>query len=684
MTPTYFDNKGRLNDVVIIRSIAIVLVVAFHAYYMMMVPGHFPETTQMYHDMYFNVNCLILQFRMPLFIFISGYLFSHLENDRGKYATFRELLSNKFKRLIIPFFVFATVFMVSVNDFSLRPYYAWGYQHLWFIPMLFWCFIFTRIQSFAKHSRSSWWKIGLLSIFFVFNLIPRIQIPLLGLPNFLRWYFWFYLGYLWYLNRDSIYHIFNNHKSVVTIILATIFTACVTAKCMVLKNDNLHTWYTELGNIAIVGLLWLGINHLLISGLSGGGKNIREAKQIQLRNLCVSQLASTVYDQQHRNSPLWLRLVGHETSHLVSLSVHCEFVRPIIDGDVAPVEDQDGEISNRVKKKKHFRHDIAMMRFLCIVVVVFFHAYGMTYANHLPENTAIIYKGIYERLVARGPIIFAMPMFVFISGFLFGGQMMRKQPILFKVILKNKFMRLMVPFFVFTVIFMFTTNSVSWSPFYQWTYWHLWFLPMLFWCFVITYFLRPLIMSKNSWETAITLITVFALSFTGKFMSPFLGLHSVLHWLCWFVLGVWFYNHESMINSKRTKAIVAICGGLTYISLSLIYPQEYGDNTIVGELISICGIAALWCAVGLINFKDNRFTSLIVGLSGASFGIYIFHNWIELYMVSSTAQRLLPIDSFAMNHTILFPLLFSIIAFAISYGLSWSLLKTKIGKILIG
>lgn len=269
--PKYFDEKGRLNDVVIIRSLAIVMVVAFHAYYMMMVEGHFPASAQMYRDMYFNLNCLILQFRMPLFIFISGYLFSHLENDRGKYATFKELFTNKFRRLIIPFFVFATVFMLSINNFSWRPYYAWGYEHLWFIPMLFWCFIFTRLQSFVKWSKESWWKIGMLSVFFVFKILPRFDIDLLGLPNFLCWYFWFYFGYQLYLDRDRIYHFLNQHRVVYSTVLFGIFVACVYAKCLIIRDDSVRTWYTELGNVAVVILAWFFINTLLINKLVEGG-----------------------------------------------------------------------------------------------------------------------------------------------------------------------------------------------------------------------------------------------------------------------------------------------------------------------------------------------------------------------------------------------------------------------------
>lgn len=367
MIPKYFDNKGRLNDVVIIRSLAIIMVVAFHAYYMMMVEGHFPASAQMYHSMYFNLNCMILQFRMPLFIFISGYLFSHLENDRGKYSTFKGLFTNKFKRLIIPFFVFATVFMISINNFSWRPYYAWGYEHLWFIPMLFWCFVFTRIQSFAVWSKSSLWKIGMLSVFLVFNIIPQIQMPMLALPNFLKWYFWFYFGYQLYLKRDAVYHALNMHKIVFTILLISTFAICVLAKCTLLNDNAIHTWYTELGNIAIVLLLWYWINNLLINKLlSGGGKNIRKTQQIQLWHLCVPQLASAVHDKQHSNSFIWFRCYGDALSHLVPSAVYRCILRSFAGSKLASAKDPCRALPNRVNSRANFRYDIAVIRLLCM------------------------------------------------------------------------------------------------------------------------------------------------------------------------------------------------------------------------------------------------------------------------------------------------------------------------------
>lgn len=268
----YFSKGERLNDVVVIRSLAIVMVVAFHAYDMLFAEAHFPDVNQMYRGMYYTVNNVILQFRMPLYIFISGYLFSHLENDRGKYATFRGLLANKFKRLIIPFYVFATVFMLSINNFSASPYYTWDYLHLWFITMLFLCFIFTRLLSFLPFSRKPWFKLSVLGLFFVLHCLPPLDFYFFAVPNLLRWYFWFYFGYHLYLNRDRLWGVIDGNKAVVLPSLIVLTTVCLWYKCLTVKEWSVaFTWYGELGNIFICVLVWWLVNKLIFKGFIAGG-----------------------------------------------------------------------------------------------------------------------------------------------------------------------------------------------------------------------------------------------------------------------------------------------------------------------------------------------------------------------------------------------------------------------------
>lgn len=261
---TFFNKTDKLYDVVVIRSLAILLVVAFHAYGLMMTDAIF-QNAQVYRDMYSNLNNIVLAFRMPLFIFISGYLFSHLENDRGKYATFRGLVSNKFKRLIIPYFVFVTLMMLGMNDFHVSTYWQMNYYHLWFIPMLFWCFVFCRVQSFLPFCKSATFKIAMLCLFGgLASAGSRIELPnFLGINYFLIWFFWFFLGYNIYLQRDRVYGFLSHSRWILFVFLA-VYSIGVYYRCTVEHNKLIMT----ISNLGFVFFLWYIINRLI--NLRGG------------------------------------------------------------------------------------------------------------------------------------------------------------------------------------------------------------------------------------------------------------------------------------------------------------------------------------------------------------------------------------------------------------------------------
>lgn len=258
-----FKYNDKLYDVVLIRSFAIILVVAFHAYYMMMVPAHFPDSMNVYRDLYYNINCLILKFRMPLYIFISGYLFSHLENERGKYKTFKNLLFNKFKRLILPYFVFSTLMMLTTHDFHMSAYWQLSYSHLWFVTMLFWCFIFTRLLSFLPWRNNLIWKLLISIVFFILCIQGHLFKPFLNLHNFLPSYFWFWTGYNLYLNREKIYSFMKSNSVFIISLLVMIYIVGVFYRCRVLIDDDKTTFLTEFANLSIILVIWFITNFII-------------------------------------------------------------------------------------------------------------------------------------------------------------------------------------------------------------------------------------------------------------------------------------------------------------------------------------------------------------------------------------------------------------------------------------
>ncbi len=339
--------------------------------------------------------------------------------------------------------------------------------------------------------------------------------------------------------------------------------------------------------------------------------------------------------------------------------------------------------------KPQKRLDIAVMRLFCIAVVVFFHAYGMMYATgHFDADVYTKYEQMYKAF-NQGPVInLAMAIFTFIAGFLFGRQLLGKRYSLTRegcaAVFSGKGMRVLLPFFVFTIIFMFTTNSASWAPFYQWTYSHLWYLPMLFWCFVFTWILQNIVLSSKPAISVALLAILLVVSCLDKFVPLFLGLHSVSCWLYWFVLGAVVSKWESAIFSaiKRYHLFWGLVAA--YVVFTILFPPDYGHNTFIGQITITCGVYAAWHACREIPWQNFAVTKFLVWLSTFSFGIYIFHNWLEAFIVSSSAQRLLPLRDWAINHMVLFPLVFSLLAFVLSFLLTWAVTRTRIGRKLIG
>ena len=147
---------------------------------------------------------LLTQFRMPLFFFISGFLFSYLALERGKYQKYGPFLWNKFKRLMIPYFVFATL-MIATGT-TLRGDRNFidliiGVDHLWFLPVLFFCFV---VCGGLIHTRRIWvWSVVVLGIVLGSWVLYLNEIEIFAANDLWRFLPCFLLGYVCQIFRDS-------------------------------------------------------------------------------------------------------------------------------------------------------------------------------------------------------------------------------------------------------------------------------------------------------------------------------------------------------------------------------------------------------------------------------------------------------------------------------------------------
>lgn len=141
-------------------------------------------------------------FTLEAFVFISGYLFAFKRIAQNKKDTAISLISNKFKRLFLPSILFSIAYFAifypykGLNDMIYNVINGSG--HMWFLPMLFWCFIGGWMLEKIKITDA--WKIFFL---IALNLVNCISLPL-RLSSALSYLVYFYGGFLVYKYLEYI------------------------------------------------------------------------------------------------------------------------------------------------------------------------------------------------------------------------------------------------------------------------------------------------------------------------------------------------------------------------------------------------------------------------------------------------------------------------------------------------
>ena len=326
--------------------------------------------------------------------------------------------------------------------------------------------------------------------------------------------------------------------------------------------------------------------------------------------------------------------------------------------------------------------DISILRVCCILVVVLFHCYGMMYASaHFPE-TVSVYTGLYFIPNQCIFISVAMPLFIFISGYVFIHLLHLGKYPTWGNLLRKKGLRILVPYFVFGLFFMATTGN--WHPLRLLTggYWHLWFLPMLFWCFITGYGAYKT--KLNIYTETILLLAAFVGTFTPKFLPTWMGVHYITRWFYWFYLGMMVYKYKDTLYHYIKKYKLHLYLLVLYGIATWMQPVEYGEDKWYSNFAVTGCIISIIYMMDKVDWSKAKLTASLVKFSSYSFGIYIWHNWVAMMLISNTIKRMFELPTLASNHTILFPLCFSLLTLTISWGLSWCMMKTKAGRFLIG
>ena len=291
--------------------------------------------------------------------------------------------------------------------------------------------------------------------------------------------------------------------------------------------------------------------------------------------------------------------------------------------------------------------------------------------------------------IAKISYSFFLEAFVAISGYIYAYYIFSKKKSLSlgKFIL-NKFKRLIVPSIIFGTVYYFIFYEMK-SPLdaiisIVGGIGHLWFLPMLFWCFIGGWFLVR-------WNISDKYKIIFLLLLSSlSFVSLPLRINSAMYYMLFFYLGVCLQKRSKRIETMKWGNIISywLAFAVVFVFAQKIIGAISGlDTTIIektirfetGNILKIIYSALGSWALFLTSRRyvhTHELSSLCIKFSSCCFGVYIFQQFILQIIYYKT-------DIPALVGPVILPWLGFAVAMIVSLLLSMVFLNTKLGRKLI-
>lgn len=325
--------------------------------------------------------------------------------------------------------------------------------------------------------------------------------------------------------------------------------------------------------------------------------------------------------------------------------------------------------------------EVCIIRFIVIILLIVYHSFAPFCYAWEPIGEDIENYPVYY-WVALLSYSFMLETFVFISGYIFGYQYKINGGGNFKRLFKNKLKRIILPSFIFSFAYIiyFGDVSISYSiiPSALEGVGHMWFLPMLFWCFIITTIIDRI--CKNFY---IALLIVACLSLFSIFKMPF-RLNQSFNYIIFFYMGFVIHRNDINIGKSCSLRNIIILGAL-YIAVVIIgidLKPLIGNGNLLAKFVkfsyAILGSYFVYLvAYYIVYIKKVKVSDWLIWFSNICFGIYILQEFIirTLYYKLSLSNNI-PI--------LLLPWLSIIITLILSTTLTTVIRKNKIGKFLLG
>lgn len=261
----------------------------------------------------------------------------------------------------------------------------------------------------------------------------------------------------------------------------------------------------------------------------------------------------------------------------------------------------------KMKSQRTILNDVMIMRPIVIFLLIVTHSFTMYTGGSwsLPEGINEVYA--YGE-IAHIAFSFMLETFVFISGYLFAMQQQRQQKPFTFFLLKN-LQRLVVPGIIFSTAYIACFDSEIFKSggvileILNGTG-HLWFLPMLFCCFIMAYGINT-VKGHDNFKFALCFIMSLC---SGLLPLSVFRINSACYYILFFYLGMYLYHRRQKIIAKLNLLNVMAFMVLFVVSYIFFSHEkqilsEFEMSTIMGKLLRILGMkmcTIVYSSMGLI------------------------------------------------------------------------------------
>ena len=340
--------------------------------------------------------------------------------------------------------------------------------------------------------------------------------------------------------------------------------------------------------------------------------------------------------------------------------------------------------------QKKLLDEVTLMRTILALLIVFMHSFTC-YNGSWKEPAGYVDIPLYKWL-ARFSFAYTLEAFVFISGYLFAFQRITLKRTGGGIsLIVNKLKRLILPSIIFSIIYflLFYEYKGLGNAVYSIINGcgHMWFLPMLFWCFIGGWLLEQ-VKIKDGWK----MLFLVVLNLCCLVTLP-LRLSSAASFMVYFYGGFLVYKYSDKLKAAITKKRLIWIWVIFAAVFAILRPMRdvLVTNDSQSKLLKLFiytgnnACQLIYAGVGVIAFysitvyytQKHQLKPFTIKLAACCFGIYLFQQFVLqlLYYKSGFSMLVGPYW---------LPWCGFVIAAIVSYVLSELLLKTKTGRFLIG